>query len=79
MEEIEYDEALANLFAYHPPLTEATKARHEDVRNLLNETAQVLNNWLPASREKSIALTKIQEAMWAANAAVAIHQKKEEE
>lgn len=75
----EDDPELAALFAYHPPLTPEVARQHELIRELMNSAAQSLNAWLPASREKSIALTKVQEAMWAANAAVAIHQSKPEE
>lgn len=75
---IDYDAALGDLFAYHPPKNPEVARLHERIRDQFNYTAQLMNAWLPASREKSIALTKIQEAMWAANAAVAIHSNKEE-
>jgi hypothetical protein len=78
-EPIDYDAELGNLFAYHRPLTPEVAQLHEKIRDQMNYTAQLLNSWLPASHEKSLALTKVQEAMWAANAAVAIHQPKPEE
>lgn len=76
---VDYDEALADLFAYHPPKSPEVGQLHEKIRDQFNYTAQLMNAWLPGSREKSLALTKIQEAMWAANAAVAIHSNKEDQ
>lgn len=64
---------LARLFEYHPPKTDRTKAVHEQIRGLCKELALNLNALLPDSREKSLALTSVQQAMWAANAAIAIH------
>jgi hypothetical protein len=78
-EPIDYDKDLGELFAYHPPKSPEVGQLHERIRDQFNYTAQLMNAWLPASREKSIALTTIQKAMWAANAAVAIHMNKTEE
>lgn len=66
-------EELDRLFAHHPPNNDATKELHEAVRSECCSLAQWFNAWLPDSREKSLALTNIQQAMWAANAAIAIH------
>ena len=60
--------------AYHQPKTEETAQLHEAVRDKTKELALWLDQNLPQSREKTMALTKVQEAMWAANAAVAIYQ-----
>lgn len=75
---IDYNPALGELFAYHPPKSPEVVRLHERIRDQFNYTAQLMNAWLPDSREKSMALTKIQEAMWASNAAVAIHSNKKE-
>lgn len=65
-------EELRQNYLYHPPNKE-TAELHELVRDECFGLANFFNGNLPDSREKSIALTKVQEAMWAANAAIAIH------
>lgn len=61
---------LGNRFTYHKP--DAAKAdRHSNVRGVLLETASYLNQNLPAGREASIAVGKLEEAMFWANAAIA--------
>jgi len=63
---------LEPLFGFHPA-TETTGPLHEEARAKCLELAKWINQNVPDSREKSIALTKVQEAMWASNAAIAIH------
>lgn len=62
---------LAHRFAYHPPRDEATKDRHEYIRSLLGDAAQVVDSLVPDGREKALAITKLEEAMMWANAAIA--------
>lgn len=64
-----YDE-LKNRFNYHPP-NEEKVTKHEFVRNTLFEVAEDFSELLPDSREKSLALTKLEEAMFWANASIA--------
>lgn len=60
-------------FAHHPPTTQERIDAHQEVRGGAEEFAQWLNEILPESREKALALTALQEtALWA-NAAIAIH------
>lgn len=66
-------EELANRHAYHRPADQATIDAHEKVRALTGDLAAVLNDLLPESREKSLALTHVDYAQWAANAAIARH------
>lgn len=61
---------LVNRFAYHPA-DAATGARHQEVRERLAELAQHFDGSLPPGREKSLALTHLEEAMFWANAAIA--------
>jgi len=59
-------------FAYHPA-TPVTGPKHDDVRRLCRQLALELVDLTPASREQSLALTALQEAMMWSNAAIAIH------
>lgn len=61
---------IENRFAFHPA-TEETGPKHDEVRNSLKRLALKFQRDLPDGRHKSMALTKLQEAMWAANAAIA--------
>lgn len=59
-------------FRFHPG-TPITGPKHGEVRTRLQaEALWVLDN-VPASRERSLALTALQEAMMWCNAAIAIH------
>lgn len=62
---------LENRFKHHPPKNPETIASHEAVREELRVTAILLDDMLPDSREKSIAITKLEEALMWANAAIA--------
>lgn len=62
---------LENRFSFHPATTEETKQAHETIRNQCLRHATDLSNQLPESREKSLALTHLEEVMFWANAAVA--------
>lgn len=67
------NEEIAHRFAYHPPRDEAAVKAHERVRELLGAAAQELDTLLPADRprEKAQTMTKLEEAMMHANAAIA--------
>lgn len=64
------DDSLDNRFSYHAPTGEKIAA-HEEVRSVLGDVAKYLVAKLPPSRETSLALTKIEEGMFWANAAIA--------
>ncbi len=64
------DEELENRFGFHPA-TDETRALHEEIRATFIDTAKYLNDTLPDSREKSCALTALQEAAMWSNAAIA--------
>lgn len=62
---------LENNFKYHPPKTEETIKAHEAVRENCKNLAETLSLYVAPSRELSLALTKIEEAMFWANAGIA--------
>lgn len=64
------DYELNNRFDYHSP-DAAKTVKHEQVRGILKAAALTLDDFLPEGREKSLAITKLEEAMFWANAALA--------
>lgn len=64
-------EEIENRFGYNPPRSTARVKDHEFTRDVLEWVAHKLNNLLPEGREKSLAITKLEEAMFWANAALA--------
>lgn len=64
---------LTHRFAYHAPRDSATVRAHETVRERHRELAADLAALLPADRPREIALalTKLEESMMWANAAIA--------
>lgn len=63
--------AISHDFGYHPPKGIERTRQHEDVRAELAFTAKVMDRLLPPGREKALVRTKLEEAMFWANAAVA--------
>jgi len=67
--EISIDE-LHNRFSYHQPKT-GQPERYEGIRNYAHGLASLINNACPASREKALALTHLDEVVMWAIAAIA--------
>ena len=68
---ISHDE-LARRFNYHQPNTEMKVSLHQEVRKtLLTAADRVVELTGAPSREQSLAITKLEEAMFWANAAIA--------
>ena len=61
-------------FGYHPPSSEEIVHQHQLVRQEMLLAADLFENMLPDGREKSLAITKLEEAMFWANAAIARSQ-----
>lgn len=64
-------DSLDNRFSYHPPVAPGKKEAHEEVREVMGNVADYLVKKLPPGRETSLAITKIEEGMFWANAAIA--------
>lgn len=60
-----------NRFAFHPVKSEADKIAHEEIRSKAGELATFINDMVPDGREKSLAITSLEETMMWANAAIA--------
>lgn len=61
---------IANRFTYHAP-DDAAIAAHADVQARAHGYAEILNERLPEGREKSLAITHLEEVVFWANAAIA--------
>jgi hypothetical protein len=67
------DEDLVNRFTYHPP-KDGQAERYETIRSRGLELARHISDSTPPSREQSLALTHLEDAVMWANAAIARHE-----
>jgi len=67
----ELRDRIANDFAYHAPRDEEIKTAHENVRAECLKLALFIVDNTPVGREQSSALTRLEEVMFHANAAIA--------
>jgi hypothetical protein len=65
---------IENNFKYHTPGNPGVSNAHDAVRHECKVLANILDDLLPPSREKSLALTKLEETMMWANASIARNQ-----
>lgn len=61
---------ISHNFTYHAP-KEGQPAIYQNIRSIAGELALYINDVVPDSREKSLALTKLEEAVFWANAGIA--------
>jgi hypothetical protein len=65
------DADIRNRFMFHPATAASTQARHETARDTMLRAARQVNDLMPDSREKSSAITALEEAMFWTNAGIA--------
>ena len=70
-------EQIDNIFTYHPPFG-TQQERYVSIREKAKELAHLMNDACPDSREKSLALTNLQQSVQMANASIAINEKASE-
>jgi hypothetical protein len=69
-------ETVERNFTYHPPFGNQTE-RYKFIRDQARALARTIIELTPASREQSIALTKLEESVMWANAAIARNETEE--
>ena len=65
---------LDNIYTYHEPHGDQM-LRYARIRSKCKELAKLLEECCPDSRERSVALSKVQETCMWGNAAIAINEK----
>lgn len=63
-------EQIDNNFKYHSP-KDGQPETYQQIRAKAKELAEMINNSCPDSREKSLAITKLEETVMWANASIA--------
>jgi hypothetical protein len=61
---------IENNFIYHAP-KEGQAEKYQAIRDLAKEVAHFINDVCPESREKSLALTNLEQSIMWANASIA--------
>lgn len=61
-------------FAFHAAPDDEKRDAHTSVRQACRRLADFLNETLPDGREKSVAITKVEEVMFWGNAGLARHK-----
>lgn len=64
------DDYLANRFTHHPP-KDGQHLVYGNMRQRARELAEFIERWMPGGRDKALAITKLEEAVMWANAALA--------
>ena len=61
-------------FKHHPPKSEETISKHQAARSGADDLFNLIQQLAPDGREKSLAITKVEEALFWLNAAIARNQ-----
>ena len=69
-------EEIENTFMYHRPFGDQPE-RYEAIRAIAKSLAYRIHRSCPSSRERSLALTHLQQAVMWANASIAINEKEQ--
>lgn len=69
----EIEKIVDERFAHHPPPSDRIAAQHVAVRSQMKQAAECVLHLCPAGREQSLAITKLEEAMFWTNAGIARH------
>lgn len=62
---------LTDRFSHHPPTDQSVIDSHDAIRLAMRRAAEAVVKDVPVSREQSLALTKLEEAMFWSNAGIA--------
>ncbi|GAB6989575.1 Acb2/Tad1 domain-containing protein [Paenibacillus pini] len=65
-----FNSILENNFSYHPP-KEGQSEKYDNIRCKAKELAYLINDLAPKSRENSLAMTNLEQAVFWANAGIA--------
>lgn len=68
-------EDINHRFGFHAATTEEKKMDHSSVRYNFTKLAHFVDEFVPDGREKAVVLTKLEEGMFWANAAIARNNK----
>lgn len=68
---------LDNVFSYHAPTGDVQIATFQRIRNAGREFAQVLAEEVPPSPERSLAISRVREAVMWGNAGIACNPEEE--
>lgn len=66
-------------FQTHPPVDNMVVRAHTDIREEIRYVAKTVLRVVPPGREQSLAITKLEEAMFWANAGIARNQDSHDE
>lgn len=70
---MEPDKDLKNRFTYHAP-SDDQRAKYEALREVGLLMASMIESFCPTSRERSLAVTKVEEGVMWANASIARYE-----
>ncbi len=67
------NEQTYRIFSYHKPIGDQA-SRYESIRDEAKRLAHIIQTCCPESREKSLAITNLQQTVMWANASIAINE-----